>query len=352
MNELQVQTIEIKPAVIKFNYSDVEKALETSLENYKGLVYTEEKSTELRKTLAELRKGKNLVDRYRIDTKKKLNEPVTQFEDQCKKLDKKFNDVITPLAKQLDEFEEKRRNKKLAELEKIRSEHIETHDLSEEYHDQVEISDHMLTKGVSLNQASESLEFIVRNLKMEQDKKIADKQLIETTVKLANSENELGFSADAYVRLLDFKDVEVVKNQIEADVKKEVENRRLKKEAEERAEQERLEREKQVELERLAQEEHERIKREKEQLEQAEIESDVGIPLGFEPTSVSIDDLPFSDDPFADFEEDPFEETIEMPEVQISDEVESVIKLKTNKDNLNELLKFLNDKEIEFEVIG
>lgn len=347
MNELQVQTIEIKPAVIKFNYSDVEKALETSLENYKGLVYTEEKSTELRKTLAELRKGKNLVDRYRIDTKKKLNEPVTQFEDQCKKLDKKFNDVITPLAKQLDEFEEKRRNEKLAELEKIRSEHIETHDLSEEYHDQVEISDHMLTKGVSLNQAGESLEFIVKNLKMEQEKKQADKQLIETTVKLANAENDLGFSVDAYLRLLDFKSVDVIKNQIEADAKKEVENRRLEQERIEQAEKERLEREKQAEIERLAQEEQKK-KTEQERIKQEKQDEYKQAPLSSAPASVLVDDLPFPDDvdPFVNFVEDPF----------VDLEPKTIIRkysITATEDELNQLEDYLLDNNINFfEVIN
>jgi len=276
MTELQLKTVNLTPAKIEFNKKAILDELDQTLSKYKNLVFSEDNTAEIRRTLADLRKGKTAADKFRLANKKKAIEPVTVFENEVKEIVKKFDDVINPINDQLKEFEENRRAEKLAELEKIRSEHIETHALNEEYHDKVEISDHMLTKGVSLNQAGESLEFIVKNLKMEQDKKQADKQLIETTVKLANAENELGFSADAYVRLLDFKDVEVVKNQIEADVKKEVENRRLKKEAEERAEQERLEREKQAELERIAH---------KKQGEHNQVSS----------VSVSVDDLPFTD---------------------------------------------------------
>src|SRR5699024_5748122 len=151
---------------------------------------------------------------------------------------------------------------KLKELEKIRLEHIEEHGLDEEYHDQVEIIDSMLTKSMSLRQASESLEFKVKNLKMEQDKKLADKQLIETTVKLVNSENDLGFSSDAYTRLLDFSTVEEVQGQIGEDVERSVKERKEEQERKEREELERLKKEEQAEFKRSARELKESIEKE------------------------------------------------------------------------------------------
>ncbi|MFA1821204.1 DUF1351 domain-containing protein [Virgibacillus oceani] len=287
--QMQVKTIELEPAKIEFNHEDIEKELEISLKKYEGLVFSEETATDLRKTLAELRKGKNAVDRYRIDTKKKLNAPVTEFEKKCKQLDQKFESVITPLVEQQKEFEEKRRAERLAQLEDIRVGHIENHGLDKEYHERVVIDDSLLTKSTSLKVADESLEFQVKNLKMEQDKKAADKEIIVSTVELANYKHDLSLSVDAYVRLVEFTPFEEIKSQIEQDANMAVEKRE--------AEKERVEREKQAELERIEQEEQESVEEEKE-YEQ--------VLLSSAPASKSIDDeIPFIDDPFVD---DPFTE--------------------------------------------
>lgn len=344
MNELQVKTIEIQPAVIEFNHEEIEKELEANLKKYEGLVFSEENATDLRKTIAELRKGKNAVDRYRIDTKKKLNEPVKEFENKCKQLDKRFDNVITPLVEQQKEFEEKRRAEKLKEVEAIRLEHIENYGLAEEYHNQVTIDDSMLTKSASIKQVRDTLEFQVQKLKNEQDKKESDIQLINTTVELANAKNELGFSADAYVRLLEFKPVEEITKQVELDAENEVNKRKIEQESKERRE-----REKQAELERIERELVESIKEEEKAQEQPAIEREYEqVPLSSAPASKSVDDIPFADDPFLD---DPFKETIEIPEIKFSDEIEAVLKLKITENNLNELLKFLKEKEITYEVI-
>ncbi len=322
MNELQVKTIEIEPAVIKFNYEDIEKELENSLKKYKGLVFSEGNETDLRKTIAELRKGKNAVDRYRIDTKKELNLPIKEFEEKCKQLDEKFTSVIDPLVEQQKEFEAKRKAEKLEKLEKIRIEHIENYGLDEEYHHEVVIEDSMLTKSASLKQSGESLEFKVKNLKMLQDKKEADKDVITTSVKLANAENELSLSIDAYIRLLDYQDVEAVKEQISSDANKEVETRE-----QERIEKERLESEKQAKLERIEQEMKESIEQEDKAIQESVVEE--------EP---AFDDIPFSD-PFMD---DPF---------AVEPTFEVVYKIKASNDDLQELNSYLTSKGIVFEVI-
>lgn len=334
MNELQVKTIEITPAVVEFNHEEIEKELEVSLKKYEGLVFSEDAATDLRNTIAELRKGKNAVDRYRIDTKKKLNEPVKQFEDKCKQLDAKFESVITPLVEQQNEFEKKRRAAKLEKLEKIRLEHIGNHALNEEYHERVVIDDSMLTKSASLKQSGESLEFQVKNLKMEQDKKAADKEIVLTTVKLANSENDLSFSADAYIRLLDYQDVTSVKDQINNDANAAVKQR-------EQAEKERAEREKQAELERIEREEKESVEEEEKEPEQPVIEQEFDkVPLSNAPVSVSIDDIPFVDNPFM---KDPFAE--------VKKEKEIILKITASDGFIQDLERFLKQNAIDFEVI-
>lgn len=329
MNELQVKTIEITPATIEFNHEEIEKELEISLKKYEGLVFSEDAATDLRKTIAELRKGKNAVDRYRIDTKKQLNEPVKAFEAKCKQLDIKFESVITPLVEQQNEFEEKRRAEKLARLEEIRLEHINNHDLAVEYHSQIVIDDSMLAKSASLRQVSESLEFQVKNLKTEQENKELNKNLIEQSVKLANAENDLNLSADAYVRLLDYQDASDVQEQIKNDANVAVEKRER-----ERLEKERKEREKQAELERLEAERDKPIEVEEKQPEQPVNEHKA---TEWEPNELDFEEIPFSDP----FMEDPFAD----------EKLIRTFEVIGTEDDFRELDNFLRGKGIGFEVL-
>lgn len=225
MNELQVKTINLEPAKVEFNHDEIAKELDANLSKYENLTFTEENTSEIRKVLAELRKGKRAVDRYRIDTKKELINPVTEFEDKCKELTAKFDDVINPLNEQLQDYVKRQREEKRSKLLEVRKELIEKHELNQEYHDQVEILDVFLNASTSMREATESIEFKIENLKMEQEKKEADKQVIETSVKLANAENELSLSIDPYIRLLEFDSVEQVKQQLALDVKREIKRR-------------------------------------------------------------------------------------------------------------------------------
>lgn len=227
MNELQVKTLTITPAKIEFNFDEIEKELDASLVKYQNLTFTEDSTTDLRKVLAELRKGKQAVDRYRIDTKKQLNEPVVKFEDKCKELNEKFDNAINPLDKQLKEYVQRERDEKLKQCEEIRAKIIKEYELDDEYASQVEILDQYLTKSRSLREVEESMDFQAKNIKLEQDKKAADIEIIKTTVKLANAENNLSLSVDAYVRLLEINDVETIKKQIEIDAGNEVARRHL-----------------------------------------------------------------------------------------------------------------------------
>lgn len=225
MNELQVKTIELEPAKVAFNHEEIEKELEKNLQKYNGLTFTEDDATECRSTIAELRKGKAAVDRYRIDTKKRLAEPVTAFEKQCKDINKKIDDVIDPLVEQSDAFEEKRRNEKRERVQEIVARAIEDFELEEKYAVEMEISDKYLAKSKSVKSITEELETTAEHLKMKQDKEVSDKQAIIYQVKLSNTENDLNLSESSYLSLLDYKEINDITDQIMGDVEREVEKR-------------------------------------------------------------------------------------------------------------------------------
>lgn len=313
MNELQVKTIELKPAIIQFNHVEIEKELRKNLAKYEGLTFTSDATTEIRSTLAELRKGKKAVDDYRKEVKKELNEPVKAFEDQCKALNTYFDNVITPLDDQLKIFTERERAEKLDKLLIAKDEYIQKHELGGEYVDRIEMEDQYLNKSMSLKMASEAIEFQVKNLKMEQDRLESDKKVIIKSIELANERNDLGFSADAYIRLLEFDDLGTVHGQLNKDIDKELERRTEKKRQEElrkeQEEQDRIENERKLEQEKEEQEQAEKFNEQMEAITEAVADDPEPVPsdpflnmneMG-QPTSVEV---PFMDmdDPFADDE--------------------------------------------------
>lgn len=354
MNELQVKTIELEPAVIKFNHTDIERELQKNLAKYEGLTFTSESTTELRSTLADLRKGKKAVDEYRKKIKRELSAPIKNFEDTCKHLNEYFNDVIEPLNDQLKHFVAEERASKLKELEKVKAELIEKHDLNTEYVDRVEIQETFLAKSTSMKTATDSIEFQIKNLKMEQDKKAADKKVVESTAKLANAENDMSLSVEAYLTLLETKNLEEVETMINSHIEGEVKRREEEKAKQEakRIEEERLRAEQEARRVKEEQEakriEEERIKAEQEEEKEVEPEIveevtykappiEVTAPIEDIQESVSIDDLPFGD--ISDGEITDFE-----PMSEVSYKV-----VATNEDH-EALMDYMKRNGIEFQI--
>lgn len=348
MNELDVK-INFKPAEIKFNHKEIEEDLEETLKHYKNLVFTEDSMTDLRKTLTDLRKGKKAINRYRIDTKKELNQPVLKFEEKCKSIEKKIDEVVNPLNDQLQEYVERQREEKRKELEKARDGLIKEYELNDEYAAQVEVLDTYLTASASINTSTESIKFEIEKLKLQQDKDEQDKQMIETTVRLKNAENDLSLSTNAYVRLLEFDDIETVQNQIENDVQKEIERKAAKEKAKveaERKEQERLEKEKkkaELEAEKEKQEAIEREAKERIFSEQMERIKDSVIESAPVLETPEIEVVPFTDiaDPFSDVES-PFSDE------EINGHFERTYKVYGTGTNLELLETFMNENGIEW----
>jgi len=242
MNELQVKTIEFEPAKVKFNKEDIESHLDESLKKYQGLVFTEDNTSQLRSTLAELRKGKKAIDEYRKQTKKQLNDPVKQFEDDCKALNTKFDDVINPLAKQLDDFETERKAKKQAEIETLINRVIDDYELDSKFASELVVEDEYLAKSRSMKEIEGTLTFKADHLKAKQDKLETDKKLIESEVKAVNAENGLSFNAEPYIRSLEFQDANSVLEQIKNDAAGLIKKREEERIAEEQRKQEEIER--------------------------------------------------------------------------------------------------------------
>ncbi|MGN9164936.1 DUF1351 domain-containing protein [Tissierellaceae bacterium HCP3S3_D8] len=217
MNELQIITNDFQPAKVDFNYEQISNQLDEVLKKYDGLVFTEETVQDCNKTITELRKGKRSLDDFRKKTKKELTKSVTEFENQCKELNKKFDEVIDPLVEQSDFFEEQRRNEKKEKVQKIVDGLIIEYDLSEKYSNQIIIKDEYLNKSKSMKSIEDDLKEIVENLKSNENLEKSNIELISGIVKSVNSKDGLQLIPDAYIRLLEYEDVNSIVAKIYAD---------------------------------------------------------------------------------------------------------------------------------------
>lgn len=118
MNELQI-VVNQTQGIITTNFDDVKTALSAQMEVYKELDVTEENKTERKKDVATLRKIIKAVSDKRIEVKKECLKPYEAFEKQANELVDIINEPVKMIDSQVKEFEDKQRNEKLSEIEKI-----------------------------------------------------------------------------------------------------------------------------------------------------------------------------------------------------------------------------------------
>jgi|GEM_PF-1889922 len=233
-NELQVKTTKFEPAVIEFNYEEIEKQLDGNLKRYQGLTFTNKEAAECNRVVAELRKGKTLVDQYRIKTKKQLNEPVKAFEEQCKTLNVKFDSVINPLLEQSKEFDKEQREEKLKRVEEIKDQVIADLSITEEIADLITIEDRYLNKSTTLKSIEEDMHEQANDIITQKQNEQQNIDLIKAHVEIVNLRNELNLLDGSYLNLAAHKTIEEIREVIDKDSQVVLERRQQELEREEK----------------------------------------------------------------------------------------------------------------------
>ena len=106
MEELQIMVSSTKGAITT-NFEDIRKSLVAVLDDYKGIIVTEDTVKKSKKDVAELRKMKALLDDKKKQVKKLWNEPYVEFENKCKELMALVDAPINEINSQIEEFEQK-----------------------------------------------------------------------------------------------------------------------------------------------------------------------------------------------------------------------------------------------------
>ena len=106
---MDFQIKEFQSPVIITNYEEVSKNLDKQLENYKGLIVTEETLPGCRKAQAELSSARRKIDEYRKEKKKEAEKPIKNFDKQCKELILKIEKVEKPVKDGMQVFTDKKK---------------------------------------------------------------------------------------------------------------------------------------------------------------------------------------------------------------------------------------------------
>ena len=258
--ELAVKTTKFEPAVIEFNYEEIEITLAENLRKYEGLTFTDKEAKECNAVVADLKKGKRLVDQYRIKTKKQLNEPVKAFEEQCKTLNEKFDSVLDPLLEQSKEFDDKQREEKLIRVKQIRETVIEDLQMEEELAKELVLDDRFSNKSTTLKSIEEDLHEQANQLIVAAQNEQQNIDLIKAHVEIVNLKNEVNLLDSSYLNLAAHQTIEEIRETIDKDAQVSIE----------RKQQETERREKEIEEKRLA-----GAKKMKEQYDQEQAEKKV-----------------------------------------------------------------------------
>lgn len=132
MEEIRVN-VEQKNGAIGFNFEEIKEKLNSELEVYKNMIFTEDSKTEAKKTIASLRKLKKSVNDKKLEVKKSFMIPYTNFEAQVKELDKLIDEPINFINEQVEEFERRRVEEKKSLISEIYTEIMAEHEEASGY---------------------------------------------------------------------------------------------------------------------------------------------------------------------------------------------------------------------------
>lgn len=132
MEEIRVN-VEQKNGVIGFNFEEIKEKLNSELEIYKNMIFTEDSKTEAKKTIASLRKLKKSVNDKKLEVKKSFMIPYTNFEAQVKELDNLIDEPINFINNQVEEFERRRVEEKKSLISEIYTEIMAEHEEASGY---------------------------------------------------------------------------------------------------------------------------------------------------------------------------------------------------------------------------
>lgn len=109
--------VEQKLGLLNWNFEELNQQLDSQLEKYRGLTFTDDQMPEAKKTRAALNKVAKEINDRKLAVKREFCAPYEQFEDQAKILIGKIKEVSGEIDQQVKDYEESKKQKKRQQIE-------------------------------------------------------------------------------------------------------------------------------------------------------------------------------------------------------------------------------------------
>ena len=203
-----------KTISISGNFSDVGSKIQAVVDRYKDTQLTDDNVDyvkTLKKQFVSLRTG---IDRERKEYMKVYITPAKDLVDSmCKELLSIVDAGESALGKQLDEYDQRRKDELTIILNEYKADAVAKHKLREEYASQIQLIDKYYNKTQNEEDSADDIERQAVELEKKQSE-------YDAGVKLITAEcEEAGFLADTYIRELSHKSATEIILEIKADKK-------------------------------------------------------------------------------------------------------------------------------------
>lgn len=184
MLDFEIQK-EVLP-VIAINFEELKKALSETMQQYKGIIVTDESLSACKAEQKQLAGIRNKIDSYRKEKKKELSKPITDFENQCKELIILVENAEKPIKEGISVFDDKKREEKRQKALELIQESIQTHGLKQKFADKLTVLDKYMNLSASVKSIKDDIEQRAFLLVNEQAKEEEIIQIIKTTIENVN----------------------------------------------------------------------------------------------------------------------------------------------------------------------
>lgn len=203
-----------KTILIKGNFAEIGGNIQKVVDRYKNTVLTEENVDyvkSLKKQFVSLRTG---IERERKEYQKAYLAPAEELlNSMCKELLKIVDEGESALGKQLDEYDQKRKNELTEILNDYVAESVEKYSLREEYATQIQLKKEYYNKTQKEEDSIADIDLQASELAKKQKEYDAGVELIKAECE------DAGLLPDAYVRELSYKSATEITLEIKMDKK-------------------------------------------------------------------------------------------------------------------------------------
>lgn len=172
--------------VIAINFEEMKKALSETMEQYNGIIVTEESLSACKAEQKQLAGIRTKIDNYRKDKKKELSKPIADFENQCKELVALVEKAEKPIKEGISVFDDKKREEKRQKALELIQESVQVHELKPKFADKLTVLDKYMNLTASVKSVREDIEQRAFYLVEEQAKEEETIQIIKTTIENEN----------------------------------------------------------------------------------------------------------------------------------------------------------------------